>query len=137
MCPRWWSTRKDCPGVVHAVEETFACSVDSVRHIGETIKKEGLNRVVVAACTPRTHEPVFQNALREAGLNPFLFQFANIREHCSFVHMNEKAVATEKAKDLVRMAYIEGHAPSTPAPDHLPCHPGGPRYWRRCGWHDE
>jgi len=94
---------KGLPGVVHAVEETFACSVDSVRHIGETIKKEGLNRVVVAACTPRTHEPVFQNALREAGLNPFLFQFANIREHCSFVHMNEKAVATEKAKDLVRM----------------------------------
>lgn len=95
---------KGLPGVVHAVEETFACSVDSVRHIKETIQKERLNRVVVAACTPRTHEPVFQDALREAGLNPFLFQFANIREHCSFVHMNEKTVATGKAKDLVRMA---------------------------------
>jgi heterodisulfide reductase subunit A2 len=95
---------KGLPGVVHAVEETFACSVDSVRHIKETIQKQGLNRVVVAACTPRTHEPVFQDALREAGLNPFLFQFANIREHCSFVHMNEKTVATGKAKDLVRMA---------------------------------
>ena len=92
------------PGVAHAVEEIFACSVDSVRHMVETVRKEGLNRVVVAACTPRTHEPVFQDALREAGLNPFLFQFANIREHCSFVHMNDKAAATEKAKDLVRMA---------------------------------
>jgi heterodisulfide reductase subunit A len=92
------------PGVIHSKEETFACSVDSVNHMAETIKKQGLNRVVVAACTPRTHEPVFQDALREAGLNPFLFQFANIREQCSFVHMNEKTVATEKAKDLVRMA---------------------------------
>ncbi|MGD0233793.1 MAG: CoB--CoM heterodisulfide reductase iron-sulfur subunit A family protein [Syntrophorhabdales bacterium] len=95
---------KGLPGVAHSVEETFACSVDSVSHMAETIRKEGLNRVVVAACTPRTHEPVFQDALREAGLNPFLFQFANIREHCSFVHMNEKTTATEKAKDLVRMA---------------------------------
>jgi len=95
---------KGLPGVAHSVEEIFACSVDSVSHMAETIKKQGLNRVVVAACTPRTHEPVFQDALREAGLNPFLFQFANIREHCSFVHMNEKTTATEKAKDLVRMA---------------------------------
>lgn len=92
------------PGVVHSVEETFACSVDSVSHMIETIKKEGLNRVVVAACTPRTHEPVFQNALREAALNPYLFEFANIREQCSLVHMNDRTSATEKAKDLVRMA---------------------------------
>jgi heterodisulfide reductase subunit A2 len=95
---------KGLPGVVHSKEETFACSVDAVNHMAETIRKQGLNRVVVAACTPRTHEPVFQAALREAGLNPFLFQFANIREQCSFVHMNEKMVATEKAKDLIRMA---------------------------------
>lgn len=95
---------KGLPGVSHSVEETFACSVDAVNHMAETIRKQGLNRVVVAACTPRTHEPVFQAALREAGLNPFLFQFANIREQCSFVHMNEKEVATEKAKDLIRMA---------------------------------
>jgi heterodisulfide reductase subunit A len=95
---------KGLPGVAHAAEETFACSVDSVRHIVEAIKKERLNRVVVAACTPRTHEPVFQDALREAGLNPFLFQFANIREHCSFVHMGDRAAATVKAQDLIRMA---------------------------------
>jgi heterodisulfide reductase subunit A len=95
---------KKLPGVVHSVEETFACSVDSVSHMVETIKKEGLNRVVVAACTPRTHEPVFQNALCEAGLNPYLFEFANIREQCSLVHMTDKETATEKAKDLVRVA---------------------------------
>ena len=101
---RWSNTEGDSPGVVHAAEETFACSVDSVSHMAETIREKGLNRVVVAACTPRTHEPVFQGALREAGLNPYLFEFANIREQCSFVHMRDKAAATEKAKDLVRMA---------------------------------
>jgi heterodisulfide reductase subunit A len=102
--PRVVEYAKGLPGVAHSIEETFACSVDAVNHMAETIRKQGLNRVVVAACTPRTHEPVFQAALREAGLNPFLFQFANIREQCSFVHMNEKEIATEKAKDLVRMA---------------------------------
>jgi heterodisulfide reductase subunit A len=91
-------------GVVHAEEDTFSCSIDSVSHMVETIKEKGLNRVVVAACTPRTHEPVFQDALREAGLNPYLLEFANIREHCSLVHMTEKQGATDKAKDLVRMA---------------------------------
>lgn len=95
---------KGLSGIVHSVEETFACSVDSVSHMVETIKKEGLNRVVVAACTPRTHEPVFQNALCEAGLNPYLFEFANIREQCSLVHMTDKETATEKAKDLLRIA---------------------------------
>ena len=89
---------KGLPGVVHAAEETFACSVDSVGHIIETIEKKGLNRVVVAACTPRTHEPVFQNALREAGLNPYLFEFANIREQCSLVHMADKDRATREGK---------------------------------------
>lgn len=92
------------PGIVHSVEETFACSVDSVSHMVETIKNERLNRIVVAACTPRTHEPVFQNALCEAGLNPYLFEFANIREQCSLVHMTDKETATEKAKDLLRIA---------------------------------
>ena len=91
-------------GVVHAAEETFACSVDSVSHMVQTIKEKGLNRVVVAACTPRTHEPVFQDALRAAGLNPYLFEFCNIREQCSLVHMNQKESATLKAMDLLRMA---------------------------------
>jgi heterodisulfide reductase subunit A len=91
-------------GVTHAMEETFACSVDAIAHLTKTIKEKKLNRVVVAACTPRTHEPVFQDVLREAGLNPFLLEFANIREHCSLVHMTEKEEATDKAKDILRMS---------------------------------
>jgi heterodisulfide reductase subunit A len=91
-------------GVVHAEENTFSCSIDSVTHMAQVIREKGLNRVVVAACTPRTHEPVFQDALREAGLNPYLFEFANIREQCSLVHMGDKRSASEKAKDLIRMA---------------------------------
>ncbi len=96
-------TRK-LDGVVHVEDSIFACSVDSVSHITETIKEKGLNRVVVAACTPRTHEPVFQEALKEAGLNPYLFEMTNIREQCSWVHMKDRQVATQKAQDLVRMA---------------------------------
>jgi len=91
-------------GVVHAEESTFSCSIDSVTHMANVIREKGLNRVVVAACTPRTHEPVFQDALREAGLNPYLFEFANIREQCSLVHMADKRSASDKAKDLIRMA---------------------------------
>jgi heterodisulfide reductase subunit A len=91
-------------GVKYSVEETFSCSVDSITHMVETIKTKGLNRVVVAACTPRTHEPVFQDALREAGLNPYLLEFCNIREQCALVHMNDKEKATQKAMDLVRMS---------------------------------
>ena len=91
-------------GVVHAQEDTFSCSIDSIKRMVETIKEKDLNRVVVAACTPRTHEPVFQDALRQAGLNPFLFEMTNIREHCAWVHMGDKKRATRKAGDLVRMA---------------------------------
>ena len=95
---------KKLDGVVHVEDNAFACSIDSVNHMAETIKDERLNRVVVAACTPRTHEPVFQQALREAGLNPYLFEMVNIREQCSWVHMKDRQVATRKVQDLVRMA---------------------------------
>ncbi|MBW1706137.1 MAG: CoB--CoM heterodisulfide reductase iron-sulfur subunit A family protein, partial [Deltaproteobacteria bacterium] len=91
-------------GVVHAEEDTFSCSIDSVTRMIETIKEKGLNRIVVAACTPRTHEPLFQDALRQAGINPYLFEMCNIREHCSWVHMGDREEATRKACDLVRMA---------------------------------
>jgi heterodisulfide reductase subunit A len=70
----------------------------------EAIERENLNRVVVAACTPRTHEPLFQETLRDAGLNKYLFEMANIRNQCSWVHSKEKKEATQKAQDLVRMA---------------------------------
>ncbi len=92
------------PHVVHADHLMFACSQDAQKVIGEAIEENGLNRVVVCACTPRTHEPLFQSTLKEYGLNPYLFEFANIREHCSWVHQKEPEEATEKAKDLLRMA---------------------------------
>ena len=92
------------PYVVHAERNMYTCSGDSLRRIKEVISENGLNRVVVAACTPRTHEPLFQNACREAGLNKHLFEMANIRDQCSWVHREEPRKATEKAKSLVKMA---------------------------------
>jgi heterodisulfide reductase subunit A len=90
--------------IAHAEESTFACAADTAQKISETIKAKGLNRVVIAACTPRTHEPLFRDTLREAGINPYYFDMANIREHCSWVHSREKEDATQKAKDIVRMS---------------------------------
>jgi heterodisulfide reductase subunit A len=90
--------------VVHAQEDLFSCSTDVARMIGETIQEKGLNRVVVAACTPKTHEPLFRDTLREGGINQYYFEFTNIREHCSWVHSREKEDATQKAKDLLRMS---------------------------------
>ena len=90
--------------VVYAEEALFACATDTAKKIADTIREKGLNRVVVAACTPRTHEPLFRDTLREGGINPYYFEMANIREHCSWVHAREKEMATRKAKDIVRMA---------------------------------
>jgi len=90
--------------VVHAEESLFACATNTAKAIGDTIRDKGLNRVVVAACTPRTHEPLFRDTLREAGINQYFFDMANIREHCSWVHSKEQADATKKAKDIVRMS---------------------------------
>ena len=95
---------KKLPGVVYAEENLYTCSQDSQERIKSLIKEHNLNRVVVASCTPRTHEPLFQNTIREGGLNPYLFEMANIRDQCSWVHMHEPEKATEKAKDLVHMA---------------------------------
>lgn len=92
------------PHVVHAEESLFICSTDAAEKLAKSIKEKGLNRVVVAACTPRTHEPLFRDTLREAGINQYFFEMANIREHCSWVHAREKEKATEKAKDLIRMS---------------------------------
>ena len=92
------------PNVAYAEANIYTCSEAGLASIRENIKKQGLNRVVVASCTPRTHEPLFRSACREAGLNHYLFEMANIREHCSWVHKQQPQRATEKAKDLVRMA---------------------------------
>ncbi|MBW1861133.1 MAG: CoB--CoM heterodisulfide reductase iron-sulfur subunit A family protein [Deltaproteobacteria bacterium] len=90
--------------VVHAEEGLFICSTDAAEQISNTIRDKGLNRVVVAACTPRTHEPLFRDTLREGGINQYFFDMANIREHCSWVHSKQKEAATQKAKDIVRMS---------------------------------
>jgi heterodisulfide reductase subunit A len=95
---------KTLPNVVYAEEGLYACSQDSQDHIKKMIKEHKINRVVVASCSPRTHEPLFQDTIREAGLNSYLFEMANIRDQCSWVHMNEPERGTEKAKDLVNMA---------------------------------
>ncbi|MEM3616867.1 MAG: CoB--CoM heterodisulfide reductase iron-sulfur subunit A family protein [Candidatus Bathyarchaeia archaeon] len=93
---------KKLPNVVYAEDNLYTCSDDTQKRIREKIKEYNLNRVVVASCTPRTHEPLFRETVREAGLNPYLFEMANIRDQCSWVHMHEPEEATEKAKDLVR-----------------------------------
>jgi len=95
---------KTLPNVVYAENNLYTCSNDTQEKIKELIEEHNLNRVVVASCTPRTHEPLFRNTIREAGLNPYLFEMANIRDQCSWVHMREHEKATAKAKDLVRMA---------------------------------
>jgi heterodisulfide reductase subunit A len=95
---------KTLPHVVYADDNLFTCSSDTQVIIKEKIKEYNLNSVVVASCSPRTHEPLFQQTIREAGLNRYLFEMANIRDQCSWVHMHEKEAATEKSKDLVRMA---------------------------------
>jgi heterodisulfide reductase subunit A len=94
----------DLDNVAHAEEGLFICSTDAAQQISDTIREKGLNRVVVAACTPRTHEPLFRDTLREGGINQYFFDMANIREHCSWVHSKQKEEATQKAKDIVRMS---------------------------------
>ena len=104
MSPRWWNASRILPGVAYAGENLFTCSQDAQQQIKKVIEDNNLNRVIVASCTPRTHLPLFQETAREAGLNKYLVEMANIREHCSWVHMQEKEKATEKAVDLIRMA---------------------------------
>jgi len=93
---------KTLPNVVYAEANVYTCSQDTQKLIKEKIQENKLNRVIVASCTPRTHEPLFRETVQEAGLNPYLFEMTNIRDQCSWVHMHEPKEATEKAKDLVR-----------------------------------
>lgn len=111
------------PGVVFAEERLYACSQDAQEWIREIVREHDLNRLLVASCTPRTHQPLFRETLRTAGLNKYLFEMANIREHCSWVHMTVPDEATEKAKLLVKMGVekaarleplSEGVSPVTP-----------------------
>ena len=95
---------KTLPHVEYAEDNLFTCAEDTQAKMKEVIMERQLNRVVVASCTPRTHEVLFRETCREAGLNPYLFEMANIRDQCTWVHMQEPKKATEKAKDLVRMS---------------------------------
>ncbi len=92
------------PNVVYAQEQLFSCATNSAKEITDLAIEKGLNRVVIAACSPRTLEPLFRDTLREAGLNQYYFEMANIREHCSWVHSRQKDEATQKAKDIIRMS---------------------------------
>ena len=95
---------KTLPNVVYAEQNLFSCSQDTQSQISSIIKEHRLNRVVVAACTPKTHEPLFQETLTNGGLNKYLFEMANIRNQCSWVHKDDMQRATEKSKDLLQMA---------------------------------
>jgi heterodisulfide reductase subunit A len=95
---------KTLPHVAYVEDNLFSCSQDTQEQMTRVIKEQNLNRIVVAACTPRTHEPLFQETVLNAGINKYLFEMANIRNQCSWVHSNEKENATQKAKDLIRMA---------------------------------
>lgn len=95
---------KTLPGVAYAEENMFSCSQDTQENMTEVIKEHKLNRVVVAACTPKTHEMLFQETLINAGVNKYLFEMANIRNQCSWVHSDDPEEATEKSKDMLRMA---------------------------------
>ncbi len=92
------------PGVAFAVVNRYTCSEPGQEEIKKAIAEHKLDRIVVASCTPRMHEPTFRKAIEEAGLNRYLLEMANIREHCSWVHLHDRDAATEKAKDLVKMA---------------------------------
>ena len=94
---------KTLPNVVFVRENLYTCSESGINEIKAAIKEQNLNRVVVASCTPRTHEPLFRGTCAEADLNPYLFEMVNIRDQCSWVHMQEREEGTNKAKDLIRM----------------------------------
>ena len=91
------------PGVAFAGQNLYSCSQEGLSSIKQSIEDHNLDRVVVAACTPRTHEPLFRRACEQAGINKYLFEFVNIREHCSWIHAAEPEAATEKAKKLIAM----------------------------------
>jgi len=91
------------PNVTHSDDLMYACAPDGQEKIKELIKKHNLNRVIVASCTPRTHAPLFQDTIRDAGLNKYLFELADIREQCSWCHMGQNEAATQKATDIVKM----------------------------------
>jgi len=115
---------KGDPGVVHAEDMIYACAQDSQEKIKKLVKEKGLNRVVVASCTPRTHEPLFQDTIRDAGLNKYLFELADIREQCSWCHMGQNEEATEKATGIVKMNVAKANRLEPISTDSVDVTPG-------------
>jgi heterodisulfide reductase subunit A len=111
---------KTLPDVAYSEWNLYTCSQDTQERIKESIMEHDLNRVVVASCTPRTHEPLFQNTTREGGLNQYLFEMANIRDQCSWIHMHDAIEATAKSKDLVRMAIAKARLLEPLAKSEIP-----------------
>jgi heterodisulfide reductase subunit A len=102
-CEKVAQTARNIPDVVVSKDITYACSEPGQTEIREDIRDHGLDRIVVASCSPRLHEPTFRQMMKQADLNPFLLEMANLREQCSWVHINEPEAATRKAEDLVKM----------------------------------
>jgi len=111
------------PHVAFVQDNLYTCSDAGRAQIRDAIVTQGLNRVVVASCTPRTHEPLFRDTCSQAGLNPYLFEFVNIRDQCSWVHMHEPVAATAKAKDLLRMGVARAALLEPESPVRLPVMP--------------
>jgi heterodisulfide reductase subunit A len=96
---------KTLPDVVFTCKNKYTCSDPGQDEIKKNIVEHKLNRVVIASCTPRMHESTFRNCVESVGLNPYLMEMANIREHCSWIHLHDKKIATEKAKDIIKASY--------------------------------
>ncbi len=110
----------ELPDVVAVVRNRYTCADPGQNEIKKAIAEHDLNRVVVASCTPKIHEPTFRHCVADTGLNPYLVEMANIREHCSWVHMHDREAATEKAKDLVRSAVGSISGPGAAGREGLP-----------------
>lgn len=119
-CERVAQAASDLEDVVVARNIPYACSEPGQQSIKEDIEEQGLDRIVVASCSPRLHEPTFRQMVQAAGLNPYLMEMANLREHCSWVHMNTPDAATEKALDLTRMAVARVRSLQPLEPERLP-----------------
>ncbi|VUT24227.1 MAG: CoB--CoM heterodisulfide reductase iron-sulfur subunit A [Candidatus Methanolliviera sp. GoM_asphalt] len=111
---------KTLKNVVYATDTMYACSEEGINNIRTAVVEHNLNRVIVAACTPRTHEPLFRETIQEVGLNPYLFEFANIREHCSWVHKDYPKEANEKAKDIIKSAVARATLLEPQKPEKMP-----------------
>jgi heterodisulfide reductase subunit A len=109
-CDKVMEYARDLPDVAFAVVNRYTCSDPGQEEIKKAIEENKLDRVVVASCTPRMHEPTFRKTIEAAGLNPYLLEMANIREQCSWVHLHDREAATAKAKDLVKMAVARAGA---------------------------